>query len=250
MYRTVLAALAVLLVAPAAHADVLQERQSWSVSFGLGDSLLSAAPSGGAGNSGSPGAAVTTLSLLLERRLGESVWLLARGEGGHSSRQGRLESPPPDSVSFSAVTTNTDNTATFGSASVGLRYVFNPGGRVELSTFGIGGAGYSVEGQNTTQLLPPDVGQPSTAVSQTRALTDRTFLAGASAGLAFETSFTNNLSLRLSSSVLSATWSNTGREELLTGADGAPTAAPQKAGIKSWDAGLDFRPSLELRLRF
>lgn len=243
---SVLSAFLVGIVAVESRAEAPADAPDWSVSFGLGGALL-----GGTENaSGADRTPVTALSLLLERRLGGRIWLLARGEAGRSSRSGKLESPPPDTLTFSPITSRTENAATFGGGSVGLRFVFNPGDRVELSAFGIGGLGYAVEANQSTQLHPPQVGVQGVPVVQNRDLTDRTLLVGANAGLAFETAFTQNLSLRLSSSVVSATWSRTGREEVLTGADGGPTQPPQAVRIEAFDGGVDFRPSLELRLRF
>ncbi|MFN7134225.1 MAG: hypothetical protein ACK4N5_19255, partial [Myxococcales bacterium] len=237
--RTLCTALLAGLLPTLAHANVLDGDSNWSVSFGLGASLLGrpSAPALGpqsiAASTDARGLPPTTLSLLAERRLTGPLWLLARAEAGHSSRGGGLDSPPPEILSFSGVTTSASSEESFAGGSLGLRYVFNPGGRVELSTFGLGGAGYGRNGATTRMLLPPELGRQGAPVTLVRELFDRTLFFGGSGGLAFETAFNSQLSLRLSSTVVSALWSRTTREEQQSDGDGVPVALPQKASLRS-----------------
>jgi hypothetical protein len=123
------------------------ENASWSVGAGLGLGSFSLVTPGVAslgmfpGTFGSSGPIASSapslerdvepsLNLFVERRIGSATWLLLQTQVSYDS-------------ATDDVKTNLQNQLTTANINLGARYVFNPGGFIEVSGFVLGGFGYS-----------------------------------------------------------------------------------------------------------
>jgi hypothetical protein len=156
-------------------------------------------------------------SATLERAVGPRSWLVLGVSGSHdrSSREAvALGSMSELSLSVLQLT-------------AGLRHVVTPAGApVDVSVLLLGGVG---TGTAETEYA----GLDETADASS-------WLVGASAGIAVDRSLTTNLSLRISTSLLDASWSSTETERT-----GEPTVESKNLSIR-----LHLAPGLQLRLLF
>ena len=217
-----LALLSALFSTPVRADAPHREEATWSFGAGVGtresSGMLALTP--GLGSLEGVRAWVPQVSLHAERRLGKSLWLGFSAAGQHWSSGDER------------------GTATSSSgATVGLqvRAVVARRGPVELSLFGGGafGAGWAAR-------TVADAGSTSLRPASSDAM-----LASLGAGLALETELADALALRLSSGLLSATWSRT--ESLV---EATPTEAPETTKGTSRTIGLQFTPAIELRWYF
>jgi hypothetical protein len=156
-------------------------------------------------------------SATLERAVGPRSWLVLGVSGSHD-RSSR------DAVALGSVS---EATVTLLQLSAGLRHVVTPAGApVDVSVLLLGGVGI---GSAETEYA----GLDETAEASS-------WLVGASAGIAVDRSLTTNLSLRISTSLLDASWSNTETERT-----GEPTAESKDLSVR-----LRLAPGLQLRLLF
>lgn len=226
--------LVVLLWANLAGAEAERPPRNWTVGAGLGFTWSPALGlSGLAGLAGSStlGGLSTlqpSVSALIERRLGARTFLLFQLAGGYSSWRSTTDA---DSSSRQF---NLDG-------QLGVRHVFNPGGVVELSWYGSARAGWqSFDAQLRTQTLDPSTGTLSPDLVTTHA---RGLSVGAATGLVLERELLEGLALRLSSSVLGFSFGTSSFESV-------GNFPVQPGGGQSFDIGLRFSPTVELRYAF
>lgn len=168
------------------------------------------------------------LGLLIERRIGNHTWVQFQLDGTYASSQDDEEEW------LSARRVDLD-------ASLGLRRVFNPGGVIEVSYWGALGAGYAnslSHSRYTTTYYYPSSSSDEWVIDRSHS-----FSIGATVGLAFERELTEGLFLRLSSSLLGASWAQVARTVTTNGVDA-------ESSSHETDLGLRFSPALEVRYRF
>lgn len=170
------------------------------------------------------GAPLPRLTLLIERRLSERLFLMLNGGIGYSGSQNQT---------FSAISSRT-----FAfDASAGVRGIFNPGGVVEVSAFGsvaVAYANYEYRSiLQTTDSMGMSVQTPTT-------LRGNSYTVGGLAGLALERELISGLALRLSSSILGFSYNGTASSSVV---QDNTTENESRGG----DVGLRFSPSIELR---
>lgn len=210
----------------------------WNVGAGIGFSFGSLGATswigGLAGLGGlSGGASIAPsvqprLSVLIERRLTQRLFLSFQAAASYSANQ---------SDTSSALAYR--NLALEGI--VGLRRIFNPRGIVEVSWFANVGVGYgNYEYRTLTIAL-----DPATSTYQPIPQTSRgnSFSVGAVTGLTLERELIAGLALRLSSSIIGLSYGSTANN--LSTADASADSANH--GV---DAGLRFSPAIELRYAF
>jgi hypothetical protein len=190
--------------------------------IGLG-ALASAGSLGGLVGMGA-GTPLPRLTLLIERRLTERLFLMLNGGIGYSGSQ---------SQTFSAISSRT-----FAfDASAGLRGIFNPGGIVEVSAFGSVAVAYTnYEFRSilqTTDSMGMSVQTPTT-------LRGNSYTVGGLAGLALERELISGLALRLSSSILGFSYNGVSNSSIVQD----NTSENESRG---GDVGLRFNPAIELR---
>lgn len=228
--------LAILLCGTLASADP-RATPNWTVGAGLGftwspvtglSSLSSLSGLGALSSLGLMGTVQPSVSALIERRLSARTFLLFQLSGGYGSWQSTTDADS-SSRQFSV------------DGQLGVRHVFNPHGLIEVSWYGSARAGYqSIEAQLRTQSLDPSTGMLSPDLL---ALRGRSFSVGAATGLVLERELVEGLALRFSSSVLGLSFSSSSSETV-------GNFAVQPNGGRSFDVGLRFSPTLELRYAF
>lgn len=203
------------------------------ISFPLGGfgfssaSLVGLAGLGGTLGGLSVAAPQPRVTILIERRLSEHLFLGFQATVTYGANQ---------SETFSALSFR--HVSVEGTA--GIRRVFNPGGLIEVSGFGNAGFGYA--SSENRQLIPVldamgmSVPTPSKTIGSA-------FSVGAVAGLTFERELISGLALRFSSSVVGVSY---GRNSYTTTIQETETSVAGN-GI---DAGLRFSPTIELRYAF
>ena len=190
---------------------------------GVAIGALAGAGSGALGGL-SAGAPLPRLTLLIERRLSERLFLMLNGGIGYSGSQ---------SQTFSAISSRT-----FAfDASAGVRGIFNPGGVVEVSGFGSVAVAYTnYEFRSifqTTDSMGMSVQTPTT-------VRGNSYTVGGLAGLALERELISGLALRLSSSILGFSYNGTATSSIV---QDNTTENESRGG----DVGLRFNPAIELR---
>jgi hypothetical protein len=217
--RTLVAA-ALLAVAPAAvpaaeAAPADAPRWSLGAGFTFGQTVFGGVGAGVLGDVlrlDTPVASAT-----LERAVGQRSWLVLGVSGSHN-RSSR------EAVSLGSVS---EASLSLLNLTAGLRHVVTPAGApVDVSVLLLGGVG---TGSAETEYE----GLDETAEA-------RSWLVGASAGIAIDRSLATNLSLRISTSLLDASWSSTETERT-----GEPTVESKDLSIR-----LRLAPGLQLRLLF
>lgn len=191
------------------------------VSPGLGISGLA-----GAGSLGglSAGVALPRLTLLIERRLSERLFLTFNAGVGYAGSQ---------SETYSAISSRSFSF----DATAGLRGIFNPGGVVEVSAFGSVVAAYS---NFEYRSLLQTVDSMGMTVQTPTTLRGNAYTIGGIAGLALERELISGLALRLSSSILGFSFNGTESNTLV---QDISTENKTRGG----EVGLRFSPAIELR---
>ena len=164
--------------------------------------------------------------IFVERRVSPRWWVVAGLEGTYSHTGNQ------DAIIAGAMPKVTSHSM-MGTA--GVRYVFNPGGAVELSLYGAASLYYlTIDGEDSSAADPDD----------TRSTHNGYKGAIGSVGLAVERKLMKNLYLRLSTTLASIRYSTSTYEE--TSVSGATAGHT----FSIWDGGINFKPSLQLRLTF
>lgn len=202
---------------------------------GIGYSSLLGSVSGLAGSGGLQslvGLGVGTqprLTILIERRLNEKLFITFLGAASYSASQNDTNSD----LKSHLLTLE---------ATLGMRRVFNPRGLIEVSLFANGGVGYSnSEYRSLGSVYDPNTG----TFSQTTLMISRghSFSVGAVSGLALERELVSGLALRLSSSIIGLSYG------LSSNTTTTPDAKTESKG-HGVDVGLRFSPTIELRYAF
>jgi hypothetical protein len=217
MRTLVLAALLALApAAPAARAAEPSEPVAsprWSLGAGINFGFV-AIPASFSGSSvllSTPAASAT-----LERAIGPRSWLVFDLSGAY-------DRSTEDSPAFSS--DPSERTLGLLLASAGLRRIVTPeGAPVDVSVLMLGSVGF---------------GTDSEFVGSAREEA-QTWLLGATAGLAVDRTLTTNLSLRISTSILGVSWSQSEIERT-----GAPDSGGDELRVQ-----LQLAPALQLRLLF
>lgn len=189
--------------------------RDWSVGAGLSSARLFSLGSAQTLQSVGPEVAV-----VVERRISDSLWVLASGTARFTSFETSFEDPDTSAPSFSS-------SAYGAEAVVGLRPVLNPDGAIVLSGYGLLGGG--------------------ARTSQTGLADDTTFLANelvgtAALGVAAEHWLTPSVGVRLSTGLLTV------RASMIIPPEGAPNTGSTKTTAVS--GGLELQPVASLHLRF
>jgi hypothetical protein len=218
MHRfAVLAAILGLAAPSSAQEAPPPQEPRWSVGAGLALSTTTVAStpasslsSGGASILAAAPAVQPVLGLFLELRLARSTWLVTQAQASYltGSSSGR------------------DSEQGVLAVNAGVRQVFNPGGRIEVSGFVVAGVAYG-----TTSATGVTLGEVNSKTSAS--VTSE----GLSAGLALERELVDALYLRLSSGIVAASY-----YEL------SSSASTRKTDGLS--LGLRFTPGIEVRYQF
>lgn len=164
------------------------------------------------------------LTLLIERRLSERLFLTFNGGVAYGGSQ---------SETYSAVSSRSFSF----DVAAGLRGIFNPGGVVEVSAFGSVGASYVNFEYRSLFTLTDSMGMQVQTPQATRG---NSYTVGGAAGLTLERELIDGLALRLSSSVIGFSFS--GASSSVTVQDNTTTN-----DTRGGDVGLRFSPAIELR---
>lgn len=168
-----------------------------------------------------------SVTVLVERRLGERTFLSFQGGLGYSVSQSETTAASGKFLSVQG--------------QLGVRRVLNPGSLIEVSCFG----NASVAWVSGVSRQPGAAIDPNTGMS-TSDLTDlstHTLNLNAFAGLTFERELVDGLALRFSSSVL-------GLGYALGGTSTVNPFVNTSTESHGFNVGLHFSPTLELRYRF
>lgn len=236
-----------LLFAASAGASEPAEKPpapQWSVGVGVGTEyvmssssgiLAQALPYSGGYYLAANTQAVPNLSLVVERRLGEGSALLLRGSLVFSNVASRSEPIP---AYYSQETSRTQS-ATGGGLTFGYRGSFFTASRVALSWFAAGGASYTALKTRREEVrLEEDLPVTTPTASE-----DYWQGVGVAGGLICDFEILPQLALRLSSSLLQASY----------GWSSGKWASGSRSGTNSGhssSAGFTILPSLELRMLF
>lgn len=168
------------------------------------------------------------LSVLAERRVGDAVFVTFSVSATYGQSQNQL-SP---ALSAHKLVLEGD---------LGVRHVLNPKGIVELSWFATTGVRYV----NTATATSIGVWDPEaqTWVAENANFRGHTFAVGVAAGLALERELIENLSLRLSTTVLGASYGLASAS--VTAGDGSSDSRGDE-----FDVGVRLSPMLALRYAF
>jgi hypothetical protein len=166
---------------------------------------------------------VPAATLFLERRVGDRTWLVL----GWTGSVNRTSADPPSPQSSFAVITKDDTEV--ASVSAGLRRVVTgPGAIVDVSLQATVEGGYFHEVQRLTA--------PDGTETETHFTGGYTAVNG---GIAVERELTNGLAVRISTPLVSASWSK------VTTSDAAASRHGESSGV-----ALTLAPRIELRLAF
>lgn len=183
---------------------------------------------GAGGLSGlSLGVGLPRLTLLIERRLSERLFLMFTAGIAYGGSQ---------SETYSAISSRSFSF----DASAGLRGIFNPGGVIEVSAFGSVGVAYS---NYEFRSLLQQTDSMGMLVQVPQATRGSGYTVGGAAGLALERELIAGLALRLSSGILGFSFS--GANNSVTIQDNTTSNA-----TRGGDVGLRFSPAIELRYAF
>ncbi|MGI5864287.1 MAG: hypothetical protein ACOX6T_19845 [Myxococcales bacterium] len=199
----------------------------WSI--GTGVSLFNTRL--GLGQLSSTVSVPVTLGLSAERRIAPQLWLALQLDGGYQS----TSSEEPAS---GGATTTRDESASLLSAAVGGRYVFNPGGVVEVSgVLSVGVAYLSDTDERSNQVL-------GSTVSTTTEGSDLAFRTNI--GVAFERQLGKNLALRFATTIVHLTYVSS-TSETSNSANSSVVVKDEESSIL---AGFSFQPQIGLLLQF
>ncbi len=224
--RVLIAGLLVLLsIARPVWADSNAKQEKWSVGAGLGFGSVYRGSfpyhyslAGLAGTVSAPRASVPQGQFLLEYRLSEKLALTFNVMGAYSNS---------DEIG--------DITQSNWEAAGGLRVIFNPDAPVEVSfTAAIGTSVFFLRDSNVWYV----------AEGESSDLDSFAYALGAQAGLVFEIPLLDNLRLRLTGQLLTASYTH--GEATLNHENGME----DQDSSNTFYAGLDFQPSMQLRLVF
>lgn len=220
-----------------AQAQRVQDQEPWSVGGGLQFGVPAGAigPAAALGSPGSLGIVTPPLAepvLTLERRVGSRVSLI----GGISASFGRADTEGEQVTPLNPQARKSQQGGTSLSAGVRLRTTSDEA-PVAVSVYGVLTAGYSAV--EVSQPMQPQL-QPEPILVQTLA---DTFGGGISAGMSAEKVLTQGLSVRVSTSLVGASYSNTFiRVKVLE--------TERESTTSALNLGLRIVPSVELRLHF
>ena len=169
--------------------------------------------------------------LSAERRLGESAWLLFRGSFSYR----KYDAPTYSSVGTSGTVEQNQLTT---EAAMGVRYLL-VSDVVDLSIYGMVGGAYGRVTGSTSAGSGPSLSSFSYGGPGSRS-----YAVGATFGLALERSLTERLSLRLATDLADLQW---GHARTKSQDYQGNTATSKTRDLR---AGVQLRPSLELRLYF
>lgn len=208
---------------------------AWNIGGGFtfftgGLAMLGSGQSGLVGSAGALGGlSQPTMTLLLERRLNEYLFVTFQASAGYGASQ-----DDKNSEVFSHQLSL--------AGTIGLRRVINPRGIVEVSWFANLGLGYgNFESRVTGNLYNPTTGMFLPDALQIAR--GNSFSLGAVAGLTLERELVAGLALRLSSSVLGFSYGS--------GASSLSTPDSSSDGKShGFNLGLRFSPSIEIRYAF
>jgi len=218
---------ALVAAAPAAALAEPAESANWTIGGGIQAAGYVLSGSTTVSTIGMVGPLETTFlpiaTLFVERRVGDRTWLVL---GWAGSLDRTSADPPSPQSSFSAITKNDTEAA---SVSVGLRRVVTgPGAIVDVSLQATVEGGYTHEIQRLT----------ASDGTQTEARLTGGY-AALNGGIAVERELAGGLALRISTPLVSASWSK------LTASDDSGTRHAQSTGV-----ALTLAPRIELRLAF
>jgi hypothetical protein len=199
-------------------ADTVTPQKSandWSIGAGLLGSGYSYAMSGYVGGLASYPIAPTS-SMTLERRLSENLWLTMGMAGNFSMAD--------DDKGVSIGNTIVSKAFT-GEVALGVRYIFNPKGAVEISAFG------GLSFLYGTQTLKSDTDEWN----------NRALSGGIIAGLAIERQLLKNLYLRLHTTIGNVYFATVSSEVEDTG---------ETNDVSQFRGGISLTPGIQLRLTF
>lgn len=202
-----------LIVFPlAVLADDASPQPRWSLGAGISTTVIYTSNPGGmiAWSTSQPSAGAS-----LERRLGESNWMVLAADGTVGESQQELAGAPGTMKwDYRRLTVN-----------VGLRHVFTgPGAPVDVSVLALASGGYSQQNQTSDSSSQPEF---------------TSWLAGGNVHLAIDRQLTDGLSLRIATPLAGVWWQQT-REK---------TSGAQLDGHSLY-ANVYLQPRLELRLAF
>lgn len=213
------------VLAHAGDAALEPAQRSWNVGAGAGVVYGVAYGVLGLGQLSTVVIPQPRLTVLVERRLSERLFLTFQVEGSY----GWNESPASPGLFTRQAGLD---------AALGVRGVLNPRGLIEVSWFANAGATYRSSETHTAVA----VWDPTTGASQqeARAILGRGVGVGAVAGLVLERELVDGLALRLSSSIVGLSY----------GLGSATTSTPDGSTVedrRGLDVGLSFSPTLQLR---
>lgn len=184
---------------------------------------------GGTGGLGISSVTQPQVTMLVERRLSEQLFLTFQGAASYGASQDDLDAELR--THFLSL-----------QGAFGVRRLFNPRGVVEVSWFGNAGVGYTnAESRFYASTFDSSTGMYTATTLQI--FRSHTFTVGAATGLTLERQLIEGLALRLSSSILGVSYGL-----------GASTATIGDSNTDRQnhqvDVGLRFSPSIELRYAF
>ncbi|MFZ5438352.1 MAG: hypothetical protein ACOZQL_00020 [Myxococcota bacterium] len=231
-------AFVVLASTLAAAEDTPRRAPDWNLGAGVGLQIESPSMVGTLGGVGGLGglngiissgllsSVSPTAAAFVERRLGERSWLMFQAAVGYTGQTLR------DSGSNRLFTAN---------GRVGARYVLNPHGLIEVSWYGAAHVAWRSWNSGSLQMAFDP--QTNTVGTELTTYKSTGLSIGAVTGVVLERELIEGLALRLSTSILGASYSS-------NWAQVSNNVSLQQASGDGVDVGLRFSPSLELRYSF